>query len=118
MNNTLKTCDTNDKPNNTVVKSNRQVSEFLFDYASKNLAIVNIFIKDPYCTSYIKSEKLTFLSCIANAGGLIGLCMGMSFISIFEIVYHLGNFLFAKLNYYVCSSKSKKIKIININEIR
>ena len=118
MNNTLKTCSTNDKPDIDVINSNPQISEFLFDYASENLAIVNIFIKDPYYTRYIKSEQLTFLSFIANAGGLIGLCMGMSFISIFEIVYHLGNFLFAKLNYYTCSYQTKRRNIINVIEIK
>jgi hypothetical protein len=30
-------------------------------------------------------------------GGLLGLCMGMSFVSIFEILYHLGNILQSKL---------------------
>ena len=118
MNNTLKACNNNDKPNIDVINSNPQISEFLFDYASKNLAVIKIFIKDPYYTRYIKSEQLTFLSFIANAGGLIGLCMGMSFISIFEIVYHLGNFLFAKLKYNAFSSQAKIRNIINIKEIQ
>ena len=48
MNNTFKACNTNDKPNITVINSNPEISKFLFDYASKNLAIVKIFIKDSY----------------------------------------------------------------------
>ena len=118
MNNTLKACSIKDKPDIDVIHSNPQISEFLFDYAYNNLAVVNIFIKDPFYTRYIKNEQLTLLSFVANTGGLIGLCMGMSFISIFEIVYHLGNFLFAKLNYYACSYQTKRRNIINVIEIK
>ena len=111
MNNTFKACNTNDKPNITVINSNPEISKFLFDYASKNLAIVKIFIKDSYYTRYIKSEELTLLSCIANAGGLIGLCMGLSFISIFEIIYYLLNGLFIKFNAFALSNRTRRRNI-------
>ena len=116
MNNTLIACNANDKPNITVIQNNPQISQFLLEYASDNLAIVNIFIKDPYYTRYIKSEQLTFLSFIANAGGLLGLCMGMSFISIFEIAYHLVNCLFGKINVLACTCQTKRRNIIDVKE--
>ena len=38
----------------------------------------------------MKDEKTTRTSFIANVGGLLGLCMGFSVVSIFEIMYHCG----------------------------
>ena len=110
MNNKFKACNTNDKPNITVINSNPEISNFLFDYASNNLAIVKIFIKDSYYTRYIKSEELTLLSCIADAGGLLSLCLGLSFISIFEIAYYLLNGLFIKF-YFARNNQTKRRKI-------
>ena len=37
---------------------------------------------------FIKDEKITRISFLANAGGLLGLCMGFSVISVAEIFYH------------------------------
>ena len=37
---------------------------------------------------FIKDEKITRISFIANAGGLLGLCMGFSVISLAEILYY------------------------------
>jgi hypothetical protein len=34
---------------------------------------------------------MTTVSFVANAGGLVGLCIGLSFVSIFEIFYHMFN---------------------------
>jgi hypothetical protein len=116
MNNTLMACDSNDFPNSTVINANLQVSEFLFDYASKNLAFVKIFFRDPYYTRYIKNEQISVLSFIANAGGLLGLFLGMSFLSIFEIVYHVVNGFFAKSNECVFTNQTSKTNIIDVFE--
>ncbi len=48
----------------------------------------NIFIKDPYAKRFKKDEKITKTAYIANSGGLLGLCMGFSFISGAEILFH------------------------------
>ena len=45
--------------------------------------------QDPYYTLVVKSEQMTFNSFIGNAGGLMSLCMGMSFVSIGEMIYHV-----------------------------
>ncbi len=31
---------------------------------------------------------MSMISFVGNAGGLVGLCMGFSFVSFFEILYH------------------------------
>jgi hypothetical protein len=44
-----------------------------------------------FCFSIQNDEAIPTISFIANAGGLVGLFLGMSFVSIFEIFYHLTN---------------------------
>jgi len=41
-----------------------------------------------------KDEKISVIQFIANAGGLLGLCMGVSFVGLFEVFYHIFNFWF------------------------
>ena len=97
MNNTLKVCSNNDIADITTMSTKPHLIDFLFDYADKNLAVLYIYIKDPYYTSMRKDENIAVISFIGNAGGLLGLCMGLSFVSVFEIVYHLARYWILKL---------------------
>ena len=36
---------------------------------------------------YVRDIKTSYINFIANMGGLMGLCMGFSLVSIFEIVF-------------------------------
>jgi hypothetical protein len=56
-----------------------------------------VYIKDPYYTSIKKDENIPFISFIGNAGGLLSLCMGLSFVSLFEILYHSLRYCFDRL---------------------
>ena len=60
----------------------------VYKYARDNLAIINIFIKESYTKRFRKTEKMSRISYIASSGGLLGLCMGFSFVSLAEILYH------------------------------
>ena len=60
----------------------------IYLYAKSNLAVINIFIKEPYSKRFRKAEKMSRISYIASSGGLLGLCMGFSFVSLAEIAYH------------------------------
>ena len=40
-----------------------------------------------FLSGYEKSIKLTIFGFISNMGGLIGLCLGFSFVSAVEIIY-------------------------------
>ena len=60
----------------------------IYNYARQNLAIINIFIKESYTKRFRKTEKMSRISYIASSGGLLGLCMGFSFVSLAEIAYH------------------------------
>ena len=36
-----------------------------------------------------RDQKIPVIAFVANTGGLLGLCMGFSLVSVFEIVYHM-----------------------------
>lgn len=71
--------------NKTISKA---IESEIHKYASENLAIINIFIKESYTKRFRKTEKMSRISYIASSGGLLGLCMGFSFVSLAEIAYH------------------------------
>lgn len=66
----------------------RLIEGEIHNYARENLAIINIFIKESYTKRFRKTEKMSRISYIASSGGLLGLCMGFSFVSLAEIAYH------------------------------
>lgn len=115
MNNTLKVCANNDIADIITMSTKPKLIDFLFDYADKNLAVLYIYIKDPYYTSMKKDENIPVISFIGNAGGLLGLCMGLSFVSIFEIVYHFLRYLILQLAGFCGSCASNTTKPILIS---
>jgi hypothetical protein len=40
-------------------------------------------------TRILRDQKIPVIAFVANTGGLLGLCMGFSLVSVFEIVYHM-----------------------------
>ncbi len=56
------------------------------------MVVLDIYLRDPYVKLYLRREKITVISFIGNVGGLLGLFLGFSFISVVEIFYM---FLFA-----------------------
>lgn len=66
-----------------------RLEEDIFHYAKQNLAVVNVYIKDPVVTQIMRDEKIPVIAFVANTGGLLGLCMGFSLVSVFEVLYHL-----------------------------
>ncbi|XP_023342991.1 uncharacterized protein LOC111712571 [Eurytemora carolleeae] len=57
-------------------------------YSKKNIASVKIFIGETYHTQLYRTKAITELQMLGNAGGLIGLCIGFSMISIIEVFYY------------------------------
>lgn len=74
----------------------RQIFELLHKYAKENLLWLNVYVKDSFAKRIIRDESMTRTSFVANVGGLLGLCMGFSMVSIAEILY----FLFKRNNYF------------------
>ena len=62
-----------DEPNETLVNE-------LHEYGKQNLALVHVMIQSPYVTKMKRDVAMTLTTYIANAGGLLGLCIGFSFI--------------------------------------
>jgi hypothetical protein len=87
-NNTIKICSKLGEPIEQYVKENPNLSNFLYLYAKNNFVVLQVYISDPYYTLFKQDEQISFITFVSNTGGLLGLCMGISFISIFEIVYH------------------------------
>ena len=51
------------------------------------LALIHVMIQSPYVTKIKRDVAMTFTSYVANTGGLLGLCLGFSFISLVEILF-------------------------------
>jgi hypothetical protein len=94
-----KLCTKNHQPIRKSVHNNTRVKKILFKYAAENFAVLRVLIRDPYYTLIMQDEEFSYITFIGNVGGLLGLSMGMSFVSIFEIFYCLVNILFRKFFY-------------------
>ncbi|XP_062554192.1 pickpocket protein 28 isoform X3 [Armigeres subalbatus] len=58
-------------------------------YASENIALVYIFFSDMFFRRYTKGELIGFTDFLSNIGGLLGLFMGFSLISLAEVIYFM-----------------------------
>ena len=95
-NNTIPLCSSDGQPKITEIKANAEVSDFAIKYASKNLALLKVFIKDPYYTLIKRDEESKIFAFLGNVGGTLGLCMGLNLVNIFELIYHLLNYLIVR----------------------
>ena len=58
-----------------------------YDAYEKDMAAVTFFFDSPTAFVYERKARLTWVDFISQVGGLFGLCMGFSFISVIEIAY-------------------------------
>ena len=64
----------------------------MYRYAKENLALVNIYIKDPAVTQIKREQKIPLIWFVANVGGILGLTMGCSLVTgKVNYVYHEGS---------------------------
>ncbi|XP_035782625.1 pickpocket protein 28-like [Anopheles albimanus] len=73
-------------------------------YAKENLALVYVFVKDTYYRSFTKGELVGFTDFLSNVGGLLGLFLGFSIISLIEVIY------FVTLRPYSARRKQRLIR--------
>ena len=76
-----------DKPNDTLV-------EEMYQYGRENLALIHVMIQSPYVTKIKRDVAMKLTGFIANTGGLLGLCLGFSFISCIEFFFWCGCYCF------------------------
>ena len=60
----------------------------VMEYARRNIAQVTIYIREPFAEEILISEQITPIAFMSDVGGLMGLFMGCSFVSLAEIAYH------------------------------
>jgi hypothetical protein len=86
-----------------MANNTREIIDMLHIYAKDNLLWVYVYVKDSFATRIIRDEKMTRTNFVANVGGLLGLCMGFSLVSVAEIVY----FCFKRKEpFWSCDDKS------------
>ena len=61
----------------------------LHKYGRENLLLANIYIKDPAVTMIRRDQKIPVIWFVANIGGILGLCMGCSLVTVFEVLHHI-----------------------------
>ena len=74
----------------------RILRDTLYDYARENLALVNIYIKQPVVTKILRDQRIPIIWFVANCGGILGLCMGFSIVTVFEVFHCLFKFILSK----------------------
>ena len=89
--------DLNMFSNNRYHIKESKISNAVFKYKVKDkptynafeedIAIVNFFFDKPSILQFTKQESMTIVDYISQLGGLLGLFIGFSFISAFEIIY-------------------------------
>ena len=62
--------------NSTVFKEN------LIKYALENTAKLDVYIRQPFAESIVVDEAQSTISFISNLGGIMGVCMGFSLVSV------------------------------------
>ena len=70
-------------------KINETLKNEMFKYGEENLALMYIYFQSPHLTKIMRNIDVTFVNYIANTGGLLGLFLGFSVISLFELLYWL-----------------------------
>ena len=78
--------------------------EFLNDsYIEKNMVVAHIYFDSLHFLQTERDEVYSAIDFIANIGGLLGLCMGVSIISGLELFY----FFTARLYYNIVTPRTE-----------
>ena len=90
--------------------------ETILLYMKQNTAMINIYIKQPYCELIVQDRYMTWYwtnfrihifyhllrsNFIANTGGILGLCLGASMISVMEVVWYCLLLCYSRFKYFL-----------------
>ena len=64
-----------------------KVDGSVYDAYEEDMAEVVFFFSKPVSTELLSSPRMTVFDFVASLGGILGLLMGVSFISVIEIAY-------------------------------
>lgn len=79
------------------VEAPHDIVKLVNHYAKENIAKVNIYLRDPFVKRIVREEKISIITFIGSVGGLLGLFMGFSVVTLFEILYLLALWLINKI---------------------
>ena len=65
----------------------RRFAGSLLEYGRDNLVKIDAYISKPFATEYTTDIVISHITLLSNMGGLMGLCMGFSVVSLAEIVH-------------------------------
>ena len=58
-----------------------------YDAYERDVAIVSFYFREPAVLEFGREARMTQTGFIAQVGGLMGLCLGFSFLSLIEVIY-------------------------------
>ena len=86
-----------------LVRSNSSAFNFtdfadvLTKYTTENVAMVKVFMREPFAEVLLRNVHTSEIDFVSSIGGLLGLCMGFSFITVAEVCFYsvigMANFL-------------------------
>ena len=68
-----------------------------YDAFEKDIGIINVFFAEKKITKYVTANRMTIFDFISNIGGSLGLAMGISILSVVELIYWITFRLFSNL---------------------
>ena len=78
------------------------------EYTRENIAKVYIYLREPFVKEIIREEKITLIQFIGSTGGLLGLFLGFSVVSVVEIFYMIFLWLVNKVKQHYSSINMDK----------
>ena len=91
--------------------STKMLLDLIHEYSRNNLAHVHVYIKPPVVTRIQRDQRTPLIWFVANCGGILGLCMGFSIVTVFEVLHFLCHSMFGKVaTRFKVGSKTKRKK--------
>jgi hypothetical protein len=90
---------------NPIITSKFQNETLTYDLISKSVLSLNVYYDQLSYTQISKDAKVELVDLVSSIGGLLGLFLGMSFLSFAEIV----EMILEALSFFLQRSKNNKI---------
>ena len=91
--------DESDLKTQVFKKKNEKADENTYNAYAKDIAVANFYFESTTCLEFTRDAMTTPTDFFSNIGGILGLCMGISCISIIELMYWLIIKMFGSLCY-------------------
>jgi len=80
---------------------NNELRQAVWNYSTSNVALIHIYYNEINMECLVRQEAYTISSFVAAIGGLLSLAMGMSFITLIELMYLVVRVIIIFLAYLV-----------------